>query len=74
MQRPSVCELVSVIKLWMFSKRPFCENLVTDSHISLWGVHEFSAICYNESHTLRDLWLKPRSRWDLRSSGLLGSE
>lgn len=32
MQRPSVHELVSVIKLWKLCKRAFCENLVTDSH------------------------------------------
>ena len=32
MRRPSVRELVSVIKLWKLCKRAFCENLVTDNH------------------------------------------
>ena len=31
MQRPSVRELVSVIKLWKLYKRAFGENLVTDN-------------------------------------------
>ena len=35
MQRPSVRELVSVIKLWKLCKRPFCENLVSDSHTAI---------------------------------------
>jgi hypothetical protein len=65
MQRSSVRELVSVIKLLGWRQRAFCANLVTDKHTVIfhWGAYmSLFEMCYNESHTFCDFRLQPRSR------------